>query len=265
MGELAFPETVAGGWPAELEATLGAIRLRGASAAARATAFAVPDLGVTLDLGRLSPVLAAQPVVLLSHAHLDHSAALIAYLNVRARFHAGEPPRVYAPREIVPSLRKALAIMPGLESVCKRLDLGTVLAGVEAGDEVALPGGVALAFDCDHGVPALGWSLRRAPGGRPVLVYAADGTTAPFVARPDLLDAEVAVAECTFVEKNRRVAAAIAKHAHVADWVEIAPALRCDILVLVHLPQLPRAELAAHLRPLLSATPPECRVVAWAE
>lgn len=233
--------------------------------AARATAFAVPDLGVALDLGRLSPVQAAQPAVLLSHAHLDHSAALIAYLNVRARFHAEEPPHVYAPREIVQPLRSALAVMPGLESVRRRLDLDAVLVAVEAGDEVPVPGGVARSFACDHGVPALGWTLRRAGGGRPVLTYAADGTTQPFIADPALLDAEVAVVECTFVEKNRRVAAAIGKHAHVADWVALAPGLRCNVLVLAHLPAMPREALAAGLHPLVEAVPPGCSVVAWAE
>jgi ribonuclease BN (tRNA processing enzyme) len=94
-----------------------------------------------------------------------------------------------------------------------------------------------------------------------VLVYAADGSTEPFVAEPGLLDAEVAVVECTFLERNRKVAARLAKHAHLSDWVALAPKLCCDHLVLAHLPPMPAAENATLLAPLAERLPG--RLVAW--
>ena len=249
------------GYSPELELRVAGLTLRGTSIAARATAFAVPSLGVALDVGRMSPTMAEQPVVLLSHGHLDHLSGVLAYLNVRARFHVGEATRLVAPGPVAAALRQALAVMPGMESVRKRMRLEDAIVGAAPGDTIALPAGNATAFALDHGVPALGWSLRRKRSRRPNLVYAADGSTAPFAADPGLLDARVAVVECTFVEKNRRVAARLAKHAHLKDWVEIAASLRCDHLVLAHLPQLPAGEIAALVAPLADRLPG--RLVAW--
>ncbi len=249
----ALPRPVDSGAPAELEMDLDGITLAGTSVAARATGFAVPEFGVALDVGRLSPRLAAQPVVLLSHGHLDHLAGILAYLNVRARFHAGVPPRVAAPRGVAEPLLAALAVMPGMESVRKRLSLEDVVLAVEPGETVTVPGGAATSFAVDHGVPSLGWALRRPGEPRPCLVYAGDGAVGPFAADPGLLDAATAVVECTFVEKNRRIAARLARHAHILDWVELAPALRCGRLVLAHLPPLPAAELATLAAPLTAA------------
>ncbi len=261
MGSIRFPRAAGGGYSPELELRVGGLKLRGTSVAARATAFAVPALGVALDVGRMSPTMAEQPVVLLSHGHLDHLSGVLAYLNVRARFHTGEPTHLVAPAPVAAALRQALAVMPGMESVRKRLRLDDAVGGAEPGDAVALPGGTATAFALDHGVPALGWSLRRPRRARPDLVYAADGSTAPFAADPALLDARTAVVECTFVETNRRVAARLAKHAHLKDWVEIAGALRCDNLVLAHLPTLPAARIEELVTPLAERFPG--RLVAW--
>ncbi len=262
MAAVEFPRAAEGGYSPELELRLAGLTLRGTSIAARATAFAVPALGVALDVGRMSPAVADQSVVLLSHGHLDHLSGVLAYLNVRARFHGGEPTRLIAPAPVADALRAALAVMPGIESVRKRLRLDDVIVGAAPGDTVPLARGSATAFALDHGVPALGWSLRRQRRRRAELVYAADGSTAPFAADPALLDARVAIVECTFVENNRRLAARLAKHAHLKDWIEIAPALRCDHLVLAHLPPLPAAEIAALVAPLAERLPG--RLVAWA-
>ncbi|MGE5236238.1 MAG: MBL fold metallo-hydrolase [Acidobacteriota bacterium] len=253
MKRVAFPTVTEDLAPAELEMPLGGVTLRGTSVAARATAFTLPDLGVALDMGRMSPSLAAQPVVLLSHGHLDHLSGILAYLNVRVRFHAKQPPRVVAPLEVAEPLRQALAVMPGMESVRKRVRLEDVIVGVEAGDTVGVPGGSATAFALDHGVPSLGWSLCRSGIARPCLAYAADGTVEPFQADPRLLDAGVAIVECTFLEKNRRIAARMARHAHILDWIGLAPRLTCDHLVLAHLPPLGADDLLRLTSPLAEA------------
>jgi ribonuclease BN (tRNA processing enzyme) len=262
MAGVTFPGVGEPSLPAELEMRFPGLTVWGTSVAARATAFAVPEFGVALDVGRMSPVLAAQPVVLLSHGHLDHLSGVLAYLNVRARFHTDEPPRVVAPSEVAGPLRQALAVMPGMESVRKRLNLDELIVGVAAGGAVAVRGGSATSFAVDHGLPALGWSLRREGRRRPALVFAADGSTEPFKADPDLLDADVAIVECTFLEKNRRIAARLAGHAHIRDWVELAPRLPCDTLVLAHLPPLPADELRRLSEPLAECFPG--RLVLWA-
>ncbi len=245
-----------------MELRVAELTLRGTSVAARATAFAVPEVGVALDVGRMSPAIAEQPVVLLSHGHLDHLSGVLAYLNVRARFHTGEPTRLIAPEGVAGRLREALALMPGMESVRKRLRLEDAIVGVEPGQRVEVPGGTAEPFAVDHGVETLGWALRRPRRRRPDLVFASDGSTEPFAADPSLLDAAVAVVECTFVGRNRKVAARLAKHAHLSDWLTLAPALRCDHLVLAHLPPTPAGELRTLLAPLAERL--RGRLVAWA-
>jgi ribonuclease BN (tRNA processing enzyme) len=257
-----FPESVGEPFTSELELRLAGLTVRGTSVAARATAFAVPEFGVALDVGRMSPAIAAQPVVLLSHAHLDHLSGVLAYLNVRARFHKGEPTKLIAPAEVAGRLREALTLMPGMESVRKRMRLEEVIVGATPGENVKLPGGSGVPFAVDHRVPTLGWALRRPRRRRPDLVYASDGSTEPFAADPGLLDAAVAIVECTFLERNRKVAARLAKHAHLSDWVAIAPALTCDHLVLAHLPPMPGGELAGLLAPLAEKL--RGRLVAWA-
>jgi ribonuclease BN (tRNA processing enzyme) len=258
-----LPEAVAAEVPRELELRRAGFILRGTSVAARATAFALPELGVALDVGRLTPAIAAQPVVLVSHGHMDHIAGLLAYLNVRARFHPEEPPKIHCPAEMAAPLKQALALMPGMEAVRKRLDLDDVVRGAAVGETVELPGGSATPFAAEHSVPTLGWRVRQRDGERPLLAFAADGTTKPYREAPELLDAVVAVVECTFVERNRRVAARLSRHAHVADWIEAAPGLTCDTLVLAHLPPLPPEALVRLARPLARAFPG--RLVLWSD
>jgi ribonuclease Z len=261
MASPEFPHRLETQMPPELQLEVGGLTLLGTSVGARATAFALPELGVALDLGRLTPTVAAQPVVLLSHGHLDHLAGVLAYLNVRARFHQGEPTAVFGPPEVMEPLRRSLAVMPGMESVRKRMRLDDLLRDADPAVEVKLRGGRARPFPVDHSVPTLGWTVWTGAGERPVLVYGADGSVAPFRAAPELLDAAVAIVECSCPEKNRRIAARLAKHAHVLDWVELAPALACDTLVLGHLPELPADELEALVEPLARAF--RGRLVVW--
>jgi ribonuclease BN (tRNA processing enzyme) len=246
----------------ELELDLGAITLCGASLAARATAFTIPELDVALDLGRLVPATADRSTVLLTHGHLDHLSGILAYLNLRARFHPGETTRVWGPEPVIGPLRQALAVMPGMESVRKRMRLDEVLREVRPGETVPLPHGTARAFAVEHGVPGLGWALVTPGEPRPVLVYGGDGATTPYEASPGLLDAGAALVECTFPEPNRRVVARLSGHAHLLDWVDLAPRLRCHTLILMHLPALPWVELEALATPLAEAFPG--RLVLWA-
>jgi ribonuclease BN (tRNA processing enzyme) len=248
--------------PPELQLAVGGLTVVGTSVGARATAFALPELGVALDLGRLTPSVAAQPAVLLSHGHLDHLAGVLAYLNVRARFHEGETTAVFGPPEVMEPMRRALALMPGMESVRKRARLEDLLRDATPADEVPLAGCAARPFPVDHGVPAFGWTLWRDGDERPVVAYGGDGSADPFRAAPELLDAQVAIVECSCPEPNRRVAARLAKHAHVLDWVELAPDLACDTLVLAHLPEIPADELKELVAPLARAF--RGRLVVWA-
>lgn len=261
MSRPCFPDEAQESLPPALSLDLGDLTLTGVSVAARATGFVVTELGVALDLGRMSRQVARQGLVLLSHGHLDHTAGVLAYLNTRARFHRGEATLVMAPAAVAEGLRQALTWMPGMESVRSRLDLDGVLVGVEPGQSRLVHGLEVTAFAADHGVPSLGWSLRREGHNRPALVYGGDGSTVPFERNPEILDAGVVVVESTFVAPSHRAAARIARHAHVMDWIELAPQLACDTLVLAHLPEWDPGDLTRCAAPLSQAL--AGRLVLW--
>lgn len=237
MEGLRFAETCPNHLPPELRLAFPFGTLVGTSIASRATALAVPELGIAFDMGRLTPVIMQQPTVFITHAHLDHSSALAAYLNTRARFFGEEKTEVWVPEPLRQDFLKAFAVLPGMHSVRKRMQLEDVLLPAWEGSEVNVPWGYARAFATDHGVPSLGWALYQRGSTRPFLVFAGDGDPWHFASRPQLLDAQVAIVECTLVGENRRLAARLARHAHILDWIELALRLTCDVLVLAHLPE----------------------------
>ncbi|MEX1310027.1 MAG: MBL fold metallo-hydrolase [Candidatus Sulfomarinibacteraceae bacterium] len=210
--------------------------LIGVSIAALATAFAIDRFSTAVDMGRCSALLAAQETVLLTHCHSDHVAGLIAWLSAHTRRHRGQPTRVVVPSGKRSALLAALEIWPDLDGVRRRVDLAEALVGAEPGTTVELAGGgAATAFSVRHNTTALGWSVTSPESDRPVVAIAGDSTVEPFREDPGLLDASVAVVDCSFIETGTRVAARLGGHGHLDDWLELLPDLRCDFLVLAHL------------------------------
>lgn len=237
----------------ELSWDAGGTEIVGGSVAALATAFAVPRYSVAVDMGRCSAALAAQGTVLLSHCHSDHVAGLLAWLSAHTRRYREGTTRVYLPVDRREALLEVLRIWPDLDGVRRRVDLDDVLAGVAPGEAVPLAGGgEARAFAVRHTVPSLGWAVGLA-GARPDAVFAGDGTVEPFRENPELLDAGLALVDCTLVEPGTRVAARLAGHGHLKDWLELAPSLGCDTLALAHLP--PGLE-AQRVVELIASEPP---------
>jgi ribonuclease BN (tRNA processing enzyme) len=200
--------------------------------------------------------------VLLTHCHADHVAGLIAWLSARARRFRGAGCRVLVPAARRGALLEALTLWPDLDGVRRRLDLRRVLVPAPPGQRVDLGDGAwAEAFPVHHGAPSLGWRLGQTGRPRPLAVFAGDGTVLPFRDDPGLLDGEAAVVECSFVEPGSRVAARLGGHAHLADWLELAPRLTCDRLVLAHLPpDLDPARLETLVAAAGAQGPP---LVAW--
>jgi ribonuclease BN (tRNA processing enzyme) len=233
---LLLPDAVSDS-PGELSLRRGELELIGMSRASVVSAFTVRPCGVAVDMGRCSRLLARQETVLLTHCHSDHVAGLIAWLSARVRRFRGAPVRVAVPAERRGRLLAALESWPDLDVVRRRIDLAEVLVPVAPGDRMALPGGWARAFAVHHTTASLGWQIGESGRDRPRVVVAGDSTILPFRERPSLLDADLAVVECSFVEPGRRVAARLSGHAHLTEWLDLLPELPCDALVLAHLPE----------------------------
>src|SRR4051794_17078013 len=66
------------------------MKLEGFSVAGVETCIEVPSLRLLLDLGRCSRTAVNQPLVLLSHGHLDHMGAIAQHAARRAMMKMGE-------------------------------------------------------------------------------------------------------------------------------------------------------------------------------
>jgi hypothetical protein len=121
--------------------------------------------------------------------------------------------------------------------------------------------GTATSFAVRHNTVALGWSIAMEPGLRPAFAFAGDGTVEPFRNNPSLLDADIAVVDCSFIEPGTRVAARLGGHGHLADWLELLPDLACNALVLAHLPPEVTADRITSLLP--DELPGAATVVPW--
>jgi ribonuclease BN (tRNA processing enzyme) len=241
---------------------LGSFQLAGSSVAALATAFAIDRWRAAIDMGQCSALLAAQDTVLLTHCHSDHVAGLVAWLSAHTRRHRDRPTQVLVPEERRSQLLAALQIWPDLDGVRRRIRLDETLVAAVPGQRVELDRDrFATAFLVRHNTVALGWALAKVDADRAAAVFTGDGTVEPFRENPTLLDAQVAVVDCSFVDPGTRVAARLGGHGHLRDWLELLPELACDALVLAHLPPETTAESILSLLP--PQLPGSAIIVPW--
>ena len=73
------------------------IALAGFSTAGVETTIEVPSLGLVLDLGRCSSTTINQPLVVVSHGHLDHVGAVVQHAARRAMMNMGESVYLVSP------------------------------------------------------------------------------------------------------------------------------------------------------------------------
>lgn len=129
--------------------------LSGVSVAGLETCIEVPQLKLLLDLGSCSRTAVNQPVVLLSHGHLDHIGAIAQHAARRSLL--GMSPGTYVvPARVAPQVES-------LFNAAGQLD-GQVIprrvVALEPGQEHALGKGRAVrAFETYHRVPSQGYTV----------------------------------------------------------------------------------------------------------
>src|SRR5437773_5143303 len=108
----------------------GGLTIEGYSRAAVQSYWRIPELKLGFDLGAQPWDFMGTPSWFVSHAHLDHIAALPVYV-ARRRMMKMEPPTIYLPESAVEDVRRLLVVF-------QRLDRGRMLCdlrGLKAGDE----------------------------------------------------------------------------------------------------------------------------------
>lgn len=109
------------------------LTIEGYSRAAVQTCWRINELKLLFDVGVQPWDFMGAPTMLISHTHLDHIAALPAYVS-RRRMMKMEPPVIYLPDSAVDTAWKMLQLF-------RQLDRGSMpceLVGVLEGDEIEL-------------------------------------------------------------------------------------------------------------------------------
>ncbi len=237
----------------------GGLTIEGYSRAAVQTYWRVPELKLGFDLGGQPWSFMTTPNWFVSHAHLDHIAAL-PVLVARRRMMKMEPPTIYLPTDAVDPVRQLLRAV-------QRLDRGRLpanLVGVEPGDEIGVSRELVVqAFPTRHTIPSLGflvWERRKklkpefhnltgeqirdirlsgvevsAEIRIPKIAYTGDTAPAGLDALPALLQAQILILEMTFVAPGER-ASVIHKfgHTHLDDLIARADRFENEVIIASH-------------------------------
>lgn len=233
--------------------------VEGYSRAAVQTYWRIPELKVGFDFGAQPWSFMATGTWFVSHAHLDHIAAIPVYV-ARRRMMKMEPPTIYLPAETVEHVDRILKLFT-------RLDHGRLpcnLVGVQPGDEIELSREhVVTASATRHRVPSLGfvvWERRRKlkaeyltlPGEKirdlrlagteiteerrtPLVAYVGDSAPEGLDACPAMFEAQVLITEMTFVSpRHRKDRIHKYGHMHLDDIVERRERFQNEIIIASH-------------------------------
>lgn len=235
------------------------ITIEGYSRAAVQSYWRVPELKLGFDLGGSPWDFMNVPTFLITHAHLDHMAAL-PVLVARRRMMKMEPPTIYVPEETREAVDRMLKCW-------QRLDRGRMiceLKGVTPGEEWDLSRELAVsAFATKHTVPSVGyivWQRRRkllpqyqalpqdeirklatsgvAVSGEvrtPWICYTGDTAPAGFDAEPNVYKSRILITELTFFQpEHRREKIHKFGHTHLDDFIERAELFENELIIAAH-------------------------------
>lgn len=236
------------------------LTIEGYSRAAVQTYWRVPELGVGFDLGGQPWSFMGTDTWFVSHAHLDHIAALPVYI-ARRRMMKMAPPTIYLPTHTLGPVQEILKSFTKLD----RGRLPADLKPIEPGMEIELSREyVVTTVATTHTVPSIGFlvwqrkkklkpeyqglageqirDLRQAgtevtsEQRDPVLAYLGDSSPPGLDNNPAMYEAKVLICELTFVAPDHRKEN-IHKHGHIHldDLVERKDKFQNELIIAGHL------------------------------
>jgi ribonuclease Z len=235
------------------------LTIEGYSRAAVQSYWRIPELKLGFDLGGSPWDFMNLPTIFITHAHLDHMAALPVYV-ARRRMMKMEPPTIYLPEENVEWADRLL-------KVWQKLDRGRMvcnLIGVKAGQEIELSRDhLVTVFETRHTVPSVGylvWQRRkklklkyltltgneirdlRASGEEvahevrtPLVCYTGDTAPPGLDNYSPLYDAKILITELTFFRpEHRKEKIYKFGHMHLDDIIERADRFHNELIIAMH-------------------------------
>ncbi|MCA8994664.1 MAG: metal-dependent hydrolase [Planctomycetaceae bacterium] len=239
--------------------TFGDLTVEGYSRGAVQTYWRIPELKLGFDMGGSPWSFMGTQTFLISHAHLDHLAALPAYV-ARRRMMKMEPPTIYLPASVVDHVERMLKSW-------QKLDRGRMvcnLVPVTPGEEFELSREhVVTAFETKHTVPSVGyvvWDRRkklkaeftgmsgseirdiRLSGTEvseevryPLVSYTGDTAPQGLDADPANYLAKILITEMTFYRpEHRKEKIHKFGHMHLDDILERADRFQNEAIILAH-------------------------------
>jgi ribonuclease Z len=247
------------------------LTIEGYSRAAVQTYWRVPELKVGFDLGAQPWSFMGTGTWLVTHAHLDHIAALPVYV-ARRRMMKMEPPTIYLPEATVEYVDRILKLFT-------RLDRGRMpctLVPTRPGDEIELSRELVVTVSATtHTVPSLGfivWERRRKLKAEyqqltgtqirdlrlagtevteerrwPRVAYIGDSSPEGLDACPAMFEAQVLITELTFVApRHRKERIHKYGHMHLDDLIERRDRFQNELIVAGHLSTRYHADQVRH-------------------
>jgi ribonuclease Z len=235
------------------------LTIEGYSRAAVQSYWRIPELKLGFDLGASPWAFMGTQTFFVTHAHLDHLAAIPVYV-ARRRMMKMDPPTIYLPEESVEGVRRVL-------QAWQRLDRGRMiceLIGVKPGDEIQLSREhVVTAFATKHTVPSVGYVVwdrrrklrpdlvglsgdeirdRRLAGEEvtqemrfPLVCYVGDSAPAGLDQCQAVYDAQILITEMTFFRpEHRKEKIHKFGHTHIDDIIERADRFKNELIILTH-------------------------------
>jgi ribonuclease Z len=235
------------------------LTVEGYSRAAVQTYWRVPELKVGFDLGAQPWDFMGTGVWFVSHTHLDHLAALPVYV-ARRRMMKMDPPVIYLPEHSVDVVGQVLRLIGRLD----RSRMPCELVAVKPGDAIELSREhVVSVVATRHTVPSLGfivWQRRRKlkadytelSGEQirdlrlsgvdvthevrvPLVAYLGDSAPEGLDDSPEMFDAQILIAEMTFVAPHHRKEIIHKNgHMHLDDFVARRARFKNQRIVAAH-------------------------------
>ena len=235
------------------------LTIEGYSRAAVQSYWRIPELKLGFDIGGSPWAFMGTQRFFITHAHLDHMAALPVYV-ARRRMMKMEPPTVYVPEAVRENTERML-------HAWQRLDRGRMvvdLIGVSPGDEFELSREhIVTVFGTKHTVPSVGyvvWERRkklkaeyqslsgeeirdiRLSGKEvseeirhPLVCYVGDTAPAGLDSYPPVYEANVLITELTFFRpEHRKDKIHKFGHTHLDDFLERADRFQNELIILTH-------------------------------
>ncbi|TGK18746.1 MBL fold metallo-hydrolase [Leptospira fluminis] len=223
------------------------------------TSVVVPNLNLMFDIGHQNPNKIHVGNLLLTHAHLDHSAGVPYYVSQRS-LRKLSPPKIYVPKELESPLREILTLYSKIEDFPYQYEL----FGVGEGEEVELDSFHSFKpWRTFHRVVSQGYTIyekrkklrkefqglsslelaekKKSSEGiedviaKPVVSFSGDTKIEYVLTHKDVAESEVIFLECTYIDEERDVAKAREwGHIHLDEILHNLSAFKNEKIVLIH-------------------------------